>query len=88
MYVNAYFHILLCSHGCISLLFVSVPAFLEKVAVVLIWGGSVFVCQLVGYWLGLGGLLWVVGFSDASKILLVVILNSSFRCLLFENLCK
>jgi len=40
---------------------VCVPALLEKVAVVLICGGSVFFCQLVGYWLGLGGLLWVVG---------------------------
>jgi len=46
------------------LLFVSVPALLEKVAVILSWGGAVFVTRLVGYWLGLGGMgfLWLVGF--------------------------
>jgi len=27
-----------------------------KVAVILSWGGSVFVSRLVGYWLGLGGM--------------------------------
>ena len=66
MYVLAFntFCFLWCCHRRMLLLFVSVPALLEKGAVILSWGGAVFVTQLVWYWLRLGGMgfLWLVGF--------------------------
>ena len=43
------------SQMCITAVCVS-SCLAGKVAVILSWGGSVFVFRLVGYWLGLGGM--------------------------------
>jgi len=44
--VSSQMYITLCVSSCLA----------GKVAMILSWGGSVFVSRLVGYWLGLGGM--------------------------------